>query len=105
MKGLYEMPFLNNSPKPTFKIDLDKNKYVPVIASYDTEGNCKPLYFRYNNPDGTSEKISVDRVEKAVNNSLFGINYYCVVTINEIQMMVVLFHANDDNKCALRLYN
>jgi hypothetical protein len=99
-----EMPFFNNTPKPTFKLDLDKNKYVPVIASYDTEGNCRPLYFRYNNPDGTSEKIPIDRVEKVMPNSLFGFNYYCVVTINEIQMMVVLFHSNEDYKWALRLY-
>jgi hypothetical protein len=98
------MPFFDNKPKPTYKLDLDKNKYVPVIASYDAEGNCKPLYFRYINQDGTSEKISVDRVEKAVNNSLFGMNYYCVITINEVQMMVILYHANDDNKWALRGY-
>lgn len=98
------MPFINNTPKQKFSLDLEKNKYVPVIASYDTKGNCRPLYFRYNHPDGTSEKIAIDRIEKIMPNSLFGFNYYCIVTINDMQMMVVLFHSNDDHKWALRLY-
>jgi len=97
------MPFFDNTPKATFKLDLNRNKYVPVIASYDTEGNCKPLYFRYTYPNGASEKIAIDRIEKTMNNSFFGINYYCIVTINDIQMLVVLYHAKEDNRWALRL--
>ncbi|MBU5333572.1 hypothetical protein KQI61_15340 [Anaerocolumna aminovalerica] len=97
------MPFFDNTPRATFKLDLKRNKYVPVIASFDTEGHCKPLYFRYTYPDGSSEKVAIDRVEKSENSSLFGINYYCVITINEMQMMVVLYYGKEDNKWALRL--
>lgn len=57
------MPFHQEIHKPKYKLDLEKNRYVPVIASFDADGNCKPLYFRYTNPDDTSEKVAIDRVE------------------------------------------
>ena len=98
------MPFVDNAPKPTLKLDLDKNKFVPVIASFDSEGNCKPIYFRYLYPDGTSEKICIDRIEKWEKDRLFGMNYHCIVTISNIQMKVVLFHIKEDNRWALRLH-
>jgi hypothetical protein len=98
------MPFFSSTPKSTFKLDLKRNKYVPVIASFDAEGHCKPLYFRYTYPDGSSEKVAIDRVEKFENNRLFGIKYYCVITLNNIQMIVILLYMKEDNRWALRLY-
>ena len=97
------MPFFNSEPKRSFKLDLTKNKYVPVIASYDTEGNCKPLYFRYAYLDDMSETVAIDRVEKVVPVSFYGVNYYCVVTIQDTQMMIVLYFLKEENKWALRL--
>lgn len=40
------MPFYNPIKEKEYKVDMDT--VVPVIASFDTEGNIIPLYVRLN---------------------------------------------------------
>lgn len=97
------MPFFQKPKSQKIQIDTEKNKFVPVIVSYDTNGNCKPIYFRYIHNTGESETIKIDYVNYSKPNSFYGMYYYCFVTIQEVQLPIVLFHIYESNRWALRM--
>ena len=48
------MPYHTQIPGQYGAYDPAQNTVVPVIASYNVNGDCMPLYFRYTNSDGST---------------------------------------------------
>lgn len=86
------MPFYTQKPIPEEIIDTRLNTFVPVIASYNTKGQCKPLYFQFTYPDGQTEAIAIDRVISVDCTSVYGAIYHCAVTICDCRRYVDLFY-------------
>lgn len=83
-------------------IDYSLNQFVSVLCVYSVSGECKPLYFNYQESDGESHRVKIDRIECCKPNSIFGLIYTCVVTINDIQSKVLLYYIKNTNQWSLR---
>lgn len=97
------MPFYEPEPIPCEAIDPALNMFVPVIASYNAEGECRPLYFRYISQDGAYHDISVSRVLTKKQNSVFGTIYQCEYMDHGYRKEVALYFHRRENKWSLRL--
>lgn len=99
------MPYFNTDPiaRPN-PIDTSSNTIVPVICSYSTTGECKPLYFSYPEKTGEFIRVKIDRVESTKPNSIFGMIYTCIVTIQDTQQKVYLYFLKDFNQWSLRAH-
>lgn len=75
--------------------------FVPVIASYNIAGQCRPLYFRFQYRDGTYSDIAIDRVLSS-RPSLSSIFFTCDVTIGEVKTQVILQLHRKDNKWSIQ---
>ena len=95
------MPFIQKTLYSASNVDTDHNVYVPVICSYNTSGDCRPIYFSYDE-DGTTNKIKIDKIEYSEKNSIFGYIYHCQVIINDHTKQIKLYFFKDLNKWSLR---
>lgn len=96
------MPFICTDPFYSDTLDVSKNTAIPVICSYNSKGECKPLCFRYTYENGDSEKVTIDRIEYSKPNSCFGTIYRCIVTINNAQRYVSLYYHDKTHTWSLR---
>ena len=96
------MPFYEQEPIKRETINPSTNTIVPVIASYNAEGDCMPLYFRYSNPDGTYHDVAVTRVISKKPNSTFGTIYFCEAAVNGRCIPIALYFHRSENKWSLR---
>lgn len=95
------MPYYIPRPRPVEKINLSTNHFVSVIASYNVNGKCVPLYFRYVYTDGTYSDIAVDRViDTRV--TICNTAYVCDTTVNDLKKRIVLTFHNDYKKWTLQ---
>ena len=63
---------------------------VPVIATYDTEGNLKPIYVRLN---GDSLKVDTYLVKASEESDM---DFYCTLSRNDCRMRLILtYHAKE----------
>lgn len=74
--------------------------FVPVIASYNSSGQCRPLYFRFQYQDGTYSDIAIDRV-LSCQSRLASIFFTCSVTVGEVKTQVVLQFHRKENKWSI----
>ena len=79
---------------PKEYIDLSSKRNVPVIASFNIQGNCVPLYFRYIYEDGTHTDIAIDRIVEMKRGSS-KTSYVCDVTTYDIRHRITLVHFRD----------
>lgn len=96
------MPFIYTDPFCNDILDVSKNTVVPVICSYNTKGECRPICFRYTFPNGDTEKVSIDRIECSKPNSVFGTIYKCLVTVAGAQRYVYLYYHDKTHTWSLR---
>lgn len=80
----------------------DYNYYVPVIASFDAQGNIRPLYFRHRFENGDTIKVQIDNVISTKPLNIFGTEFVCTVTVGEVQRQVVLCYFKDTYRWSLR---
>lgn len=84
------MPRFNTEPiKRTIISDTSNNIIVPVICSFSITGECKPLYFNFQEENGEYVRVKIDRVECSKPNSIFGMIYTCVVTLHDTQQKMM----------------
>ena len=75
---------------PIESYNSDPIEIVPVIATYDTEGNLKPIYVRLN---GDSLKVDT-YLAKASEES--DIDFYCTLSHNDCRMRLILtYHVKE----------
>lgn len=86
------MPFYTPEPVEKEIINLHENLCIPVIASYNPLGECRPLYFQLQNDDGSNNTISIDKVLSSKKNSIFGMIYHCAVTIAGCRQYVTMHY-------------
>ena len=91
------MPFIDRYCVYEDTLDVTNNVIVPVICSYNTQGECKPICFRYDN-----EKVMIDRVEYSKPNSIFGMIYRCLVTVSGTQKYISLYFNDKTHQWSLR---
>lgn len=96
------MPFICTDPFATDTLDVSQNTAIPVICSYNSQGECKPLCFRYTYENGDTEKVSIDRIEYSKHNSVFGTIYRCLVTVAGSQRYVSLYYHDKTRTWSLR---
>lgn len=84
------------------KIILTNNTLVPVIASFDCDGTCTPLYFRYTYADDSSESVKIDKIVFRKPNSCFGTIFCCQVTVSDCSQTIYLFYHDEERKWYLR---
>lgn len=89
------MPYFDKSVKPT-ELLTHNNIHVKVIASFSLDGAIKPVYFEYEN-----QAIKIDRVNFSKNNSCFGYNYHCDITVDNLIKNIVLSYHIDNNSWTL----
>ncbi len=75
--------------------------FVPVIASYNSSGQCRPLYFRFQYQDGTYSDIAIDRV-LSCRSCLASLFFTCDVTVGEVKTQVILQFHRKENKWSIR---
>lgn len=83
-------------------LDVSQNTVIPVICSYNTKGECRPICFRYTYLNGDTEKVTIDRIEYSKPNSVFGTIYRCVVTVAGAQRYVSLYFHDKTHTWSLR---
>lgn len=96
------MPFYT-PPIESESIEIPENTCVPVIASYNTQGQCRPLYFQYACPDGTLRTISIDKVLSVTDTRIFGLSYHCAVTVDNCRRYVDLFYHTKPAKWTIKM--
>lgn len=84
------------------EIYIPHNTQVPVIASFDCQGNCRPLYFGIVGEDGEKVNISIDKVEVARPFMDYGIKYICLITVQDKQVYTQLFYNTREQKWYIR---
>jgi len=62
----------------------DPIEIVPVIATYDTEGNLKPIYVRLN---GTEYKVDTYLVKSSIENDM---DFHCTLKKNDDNFRIIL---------------
>lgn len=92
------MPFYTPEPTRQEIIDTGLHMFVPVIASYNTQGKCRPLYFEYRHPDGVAETCHVDKVISCDHTGIFGSSYRCAVTVCGCRKYVELYYHSDSGR-------
>ncbi len=81
--------------KPT-ELEGSRFHFVPVIASFNSAGECRPLYFRFVYPDGTYTDIAIDKVISFHSAPMFP-SYVCLITIGDTRTQVTLrFHSREN---------
>ncbi len=96
------MPFICTDPFATDTLDVSNNTVIPMICSYNTNGECKPICFRYTHVNGDTEKVTIDRIEYSKPNSVFGTIYRCLVTVAGSQRYVSLYYHDKTRTWSLR---
>lgn len=96
------MPFVEKSKIPNEIIDYSKNEFIPVICSFDTEGNYVPVYFGLTLPDGERKRIKINNVQWKKPNSIFGMIYCCDIILNDINHIVYIYYHDKMKKWSLR---
>ena len=94
--------FTFTDPYLTDTLDVSQNTVIPVICSYNTKGECRPICFRYTFQNGDTEKVSIDRIEYSKPNSVFGTIYCCLVTVAGAQRYVYLYYHDKTRTWSLR---
>ncbi len=84
-------------------INLSARINVPVIASFNTKGDCIPLYFRYIFPDDSYTDFSIDRIIETKRGSR-KTTYICEVTVYDIRHTIKLVHFLDQELWAINAY-
>ena len=75
---------------PIESYNSDPIEIVPVIATYDTEGNLKPIYVRLN---GTGYKVDTYLVKASMENDK---DFYCTLSHNDISLRIILtYHVKE----------
>lgn len=97
------MPFFEPYITKTETIHPERNLFVSVIVSYNKAGQCRPLYFRFEHPDGVCSDVAVSRLLCTKPNSFFGTVYQCEVIWNDQKEQVTLYYHKAENKWSLRL--
>lgn len=96
------MPFFEPYTVKTETIHPDQTPFVSAIVSYNKSGQCRPLYFRFEHPDGTYSDVAVSRLISTKPNSLFGTIYQCEVIWNNKKIQVSLYYHKAENKWSLK---
>lgn len=86
-------------------LKIKNNCLVPVIASFNSEGKCLPLYFRYTYADGQTIPIHIDKVLFSKPNACYGTIYCCQILVCRHKQIVYLFYHDEQRKWYLRQHN
>lgn len=97
------MPFYESEKVPVEQINPALNTFVSVIASYNVEGECIPLYFRHMNSDGTYIDIPITKILGRKPNSIFGTIYQCEYLDHGYKKQISLYFHRKENKWSVRL--
>lgn len=96
------MPFFNSREHEK---DIPSNSgYIPttVIASFNLEGNIRPLYFSVE-IENERKQIKIDQVLSSEKNSFFGMKYTCTFTNNDRQQVIRLYYFYDTCQWKLQM--
>ena len=96
------MPYHTQIPGQYGAYDPAQNTVVPVIASYNVNGDCMPLYFRYTNSDGSYSYIPIFKVIDVQSNPVLGINYQCEYINQSRRQRINLYFHRKENKWSMR---
>lgn len=100
IKEMKHMPFYTKPRHTPEPIDFTNHRFVPVIVSYNTDGACVPLYFRYLYQDGSRDDVAIDRVVDT-KETMWNVAYHCDITANDRRCRIVLTFHKDLNKWSL----